>query len=113
VAPEICAQRVLIAGCNGMAAPASARETHPEFVQLGRASAAIYKSNSGSAPHIGILITYRTGNTLNNIACREMAKRGFMGVGSIRASSTTKRWSSPRISLSTSKLPSTTRAALL
>ena len=49
-------------------------------MQLGRASAAIYKSNSGPAPHIGILITHRTGNNLNNIACREMAKRGFVGV---------------------------------
>jgi hypothetical protein len=28
----------------------------------------------------GILITHRTGNNLNNIAYREMAKRGFVGV---------------------------------
>src|SRR5262245_57312638 len=55
-------------------------QNRPEFVQLGRASAAIHKPASGPAPHIAILVTHRTGNNLNNIACREMASRGFMGV---------------------------------
>ena len=63
-----------------VATAAAHAQTRPEFVQLGRASAAIYKPASGPAPHIAILVTHRTGNNLNNIACREMASRGFMGV---------------------------------
>jgi hypothetical protein len=63
-----------------VAAATAHAQTRPEFVQLGRASAAIYKPASGPAPHIAILVTHRTGNNLNNIACREMANRGFMGV---------------------------------
>jgi hypothetical protein len=55
-------------------------QNRAEFVQLGRASAAIHKSASGPQPHIAILVTHRTANQLNNIACREMASRGFLGV---------------------------------
>jgi hypothetical protein len=55
-------------------------QSRPEFVQLGRVSAAIHKPASGPAPHIAILVTHRTANNLNNIACREMARRGFLGV---------------------------------
>ena len=55
-------------------------QSRAEFVQLGRASAAIHKPASGPAPHIAILVTHRTANNLNNIACREMAQRGFLGV---------------------------------
>ena len=74
---SVCSLAVVAA----LAAPATAlAQTHPEFVQLGRASAAIYKPDSGPAAHIAVLVTHRTGNNLNNIACREMAKRGFMGV---------------------------------
>jgi hypothetical protein len=55
-------------------------QNRAEFVQLGRTSAAIHKPASGPAPHIAILVTHRTANNLNNIACREMAQRGFLGV---------------------------------
>src|SRR5687768_10129709 len=63
-----------------VAATAAQAQNRPEFVQLGRASAAIHKPASGPAPHIAILVTHRTANQLNNIACREMAQRGFLGV---------------------------------
>ena len=46
----------------------------------GVSSAAIHKPAGGPAPHIAILVTHRTANKLNNIACREMASRGFLGV---------------------------------
>ena len=55
-------------------------QNRPEFVQAGRTSIAVHRPASGPAPHIAILVTHRTANNLNNIACREMAKRGFMGV---------------------------------
>jgi hypothetical protein len=55
-------------------------QSHPEFVPLGRVSAALYKPDSGPAPHIAFLVSHRTGNNLNNIACKELAKRGFLAL---------------------------------
>ena len=62
------------------AAPAAFAQSHPEYFQLGRASAALYKPDSGPAPHVAFLVAHRTANNLNNIACRELSKRGFMVV---------------------------------
>jgi hypothetical protein len=61
-----------------LAAPAALAQTNPAFVQLGRVSATIYKPDSGPAPHIAFLISHRSANNLNNVACRELAKRGFL-----------------------------------
>jgi hypothetical protein len=76
--------RHFLAGSSAMitvafAAPALA-QTHPEFVQLGRVSATIYKPDSGPAPHVAFMISHRSANNLNNVACRELSKRGFMAV---------------------------------
>ena len=76
---------LLGAGTLAMAAIAATAvqaqgQSRAEFVQLGRTSAAIHKPASGPQPHIAILVTHRTANNLNNIACREMAQRGFLGV---------------------------------
>jgi hypothetical protein len=61
------------------AAPsASYAQTHPEFIPLGRATGALYRPDSGPAPHIAFLVAHRTANNLNNNACRELSKRGFM-----------------------------------
>jgi hypothetical protein len=60
-----------------LASPALA-QTNPAFVQLGRVSATIYKPDSGPAPHIAFLIAHRSANNLNNVACRELSKRGFL-----------------------------------
>jgi hypothetical protein len=73
----------LLGACSlaiGAFAATAQAQNRPEFVQLGRASAAIHRPAGGATPHIAILVTHRTGNNLNNIACREMASRGFMGV---------------------------------
>jgi len=53
-------------------------QTSPAFVQLGRVSATIYKPDSGPVPHIAFLISHRSANNLNNVACRELSKRGFL-----------------------------------
>jgi hypothetical protein len=53
-------------------------QSHPEFVPLGRVSAAMYRPDSGPAPHVAFLVAHRTANNLNNIACTELSKRGFM-----------------------------------
>ena len=64
-----------------IAIPAAAlAQTHPEFIPLGRVSAALYKPDSGPAPHIAFLVSHRTANNLNNIACKELAKRGFLAL---------------------------------
>jgi hypothetical protein len=61
------------------AAPSAAlAQSHPEFVQLGRVSAAVYRPDAGPAPHIAFLIAHRSANNLNNVACRELSKRGFL-----------------------------------
>ncbi len=70
----------LLAGCTLAAlltASAASAQSHPEFVPLGRVSAALYKPDSGPAPHIAFLVAHRSGNNLNNIACRELSRRGF------------------------------------
>ena len=61
------------------AAPsASFAQSHPEFVPLGRATGALYRPDSGPAPHVAFLVAHRTANNLNNIACKELSARGFM-----------------------------------
>lgn len=69
----------LLASASVTASPASA-QTHPEFVPLGRVSAALYRPDSGPAPHVAFLVSHRTGNNLNNIACKELAKRGYLAL---------------------------------
>ena len=61
------------------AVPAMA-QSHPEYVPLGRVSAALYKPDTGPAPHIAFLVAHRTANNLSTLACGELAKRGFMVV---------------------------------
>jgi len=64
-----------------MAIPGAAlAQSHPEFVPLGRVSAALYRPDSGPAPHIAFLVSHRTANNLNNMACKELAKRGFLAL---------------------------------
>src|SRR5262249_32621814 len=69
----------ILAGAASLAMTTIAEaQSHPEYVPLGRVTAALYKPDSGPAPHIAFLVSHRPGNNLNNIACRELAKRGFL-----------------------------------
>jgi hypothetical protein len=63
----------------GVSRPAVA-QSHPEYIALGRLSAAVYKPDSGPAPHVAFVIAHRTANYLNHIACRELPRRGFLAV---------------------------------
>jgi hypothetical protein len=70
----------LLAGCTLaalLAASAASAQSRPEFVQMGRVSGALYKPESGSTPHIAFLVAHRSANNMNNIACRELSRRGF------------------------------------
>jgi len=53
-------------------------QTNPTFVQLGQAKGALYKPDSGPPPHVGIIVMHRESNYMNNIACREFSRRGFL-----------------------------------
>src|SRR5580704_10659187 len=62
------------------AASCAFAQSHPEYVPLGRVSAALYKPDSGPAPHVAFLVAHRTANNLSTLACTELAKRGFLVV---------------------------------
>jgi hypothetical protein len=62
---------------NMAGAPAWA-QSHPEYVPLGRVQAALYKPDTGPAPHVAFLVAHRTANNLSTSACTELSKRGFM-----------------------------------
>ena len=55
-------------------------QSHPEFIALGRVSAALYKPDRGPAPHVAFVIGHRTANYLNHIGCRELSSRGFLAL---------------------------------
>jgi len=57
---------------------ASFAQSHPEYIRLGQLSAALYKPDSGPAPHVAFVLAHRTANYLNHIACRELSARGFL-----------------------------------
>ena len=70
-----------IATSVAIAAPsASFAQSHPEFIALGRVSAALYKPDRGPAPHVAFVIGHRTANYLNHIGCRELSSRGFLAL---------------------------------
>jgi len=72
---QFCLSMIAVA----LALPTGAfAQSHPEFVPLGRVSAALYKPDAGPAPHVAFLVSHRTANNLNNNACRELSKRGFL-----------------------------------
>src|SRR5262249_8166066 len=54
-------------------------QSRPEFINFqGRAKGALYKPDSGPAPHVGILVMHRTSNYLAHRACTELSRRGFL-----------------------------------
>jgi hypothetical protein len=58
-------------------APDAMAQDQPTFVQLQQVTAALYKPNSGPAPHVGVVVMHREANFMSNIACKEFSKRGF------------------------------------
>ena len=54
--------------------------SHPEYVPLGRLSAALYRPDSGPAPHVAFLIMHRTANYMDHIGCTELSKRGCVAL---------------------------------
>lgn len=54
-------------------------QSNPAYIQFSPAEVkgALYKPDSGPAPHVGILVTHRTSNVMGSLTCTELAKRGF------------------------------------
>jgi hypothetical protein len=71
---------VIIAAAAMIAPRASFAQSHPEYIPLGRLSAALYKPDTGPAPHVAFLLMHRTANYMNHIGCTELSKRGFMAL---------------------------------
>src|SRR6266705_778491 len=55
-------------------------QRHPEYIPLGQLSAALYRPDSGPAPHVAFILAHRTANFLNHIGCRELSARGFLAL---------------------------------
>jgi hypothetical protein len=54
-------------------------QSNPQFVPFqGTSKGALYRPDSGPAPHVGILVMHRTANFLNHRACTELSRRGFL-----------------------------------
>jgi hypothetical protein len=54
-------------------------QSHPELLPFpGRTKGALYKPDSGRAPHVGIIIMHRTSNYLRHRSCIELSRRGFL-----------------------------------
>src|SRR5438128_9495788 len=55
-------------------------QSNPTYIQLapGPVKGALYKPDSGPAPHVAVLLIHRTSNFLAHPATRELSKRGFM-----------------------------------
>jgi pimeloyl-ACP methyl ester carboxylesterase len=61
-------------GAHGVAA-----QSNPQFIAFqGTSKAALYKPDTGPAPHVGILVMHRTSNYLRHRACTELSRRGFL-----------------------------------
>jgi enterochelin esterase-like enzyme len=55
-------------------------QNSPTYVQFtpSAVKGALYRPDSGSAPHVGILIMHRTSNFLSHLGATELSKRGFL-----------------------------------
>jgi pimeloyl-ACP methyl ester carboxylesterase len=60
--------------------PAAAlAQSKPELIPVpGRTKAALYRPDSGPAPHVGIVVMHRTSNYLTHRACTDLSRRGFL-----------------------------------
>ncbi len=63
----------------GCAATARA-QNNPAYIQFSPQSVkgALYRPDTGPAPHVAVLVIHRTSNFLSHPATRELARRGFM-----------------------------------
>jgi hypothetical protein len=64
-------------------AGAATGQSNPVYVQFtpSTVKGALYRPDSGPAPHVAILLMHRTSNLLSGLQNTELAKRGFLVLG--------------------------------
>jgi hypothetical protein len=67
-------------GIAASLAPGTASvQSNPQYIAFpGVSKGALYRPDSGPAPHVGIIAMHRTANYLNHPSCRELSRRGFL-----------------------------------
>ena len=67
-------------GIAAISAPGIASaQSNPQYIAFpGIIKGALYRPDSGPAPHVGIISAHRTANYLNHPSCRELSRRGFL-----------------------------------
>jgi hypothetical protein len=68
----------LVLAASALLAGPAAAQSNPAYIRLGTASGALYRPDSGPAPHVGIIVMHRTSNYLAHPACTELSRRGFL-----------------------------------
>ena len=71
---------VLLLVLMALVAPNCYSQSNPLYIQFSPSAVkgALYKPDSGPAPHVAVLITHRTANFMGTLACTELSKRGFL-----------------------------------
>ena len=64
-----------------MCGAAALAQSNPSYIPLGRAKGALYKPDSGPAPHVAVLLIHRTANFMVHLGTTELSKRGFLVLG--------------------------------
>ena len=74
---------LLVAGLFGFVSVFSFGQSNPRYIQFtpSNVKGALYKPDSGPAPHVAILVIHRTANFMAHPATTELSKRGFLVLG--------------------------------
>jgi hypothetical protein len=62
----------------GLTTAWASAQSAPTFISLGPAEAALYKPDSGPAPHVALVVVHRTADFMRHPACAQLAQRGFL-----------------------------------
>jgi hypothetical protein len=71
---------VFVLGLMLLAPAQGTAQSSPLYIQFapGAVKGALYKPDTGPAPHVGILAIHRTSNFMGYLGCTELSKRGFL-----------------------------------
>ena len=77
--------RLFVLSCLSLVGSAglTLAQSNPLYIQFspGAVKGALYKPDSGPAPHVAVLLTHRASNFLSHLATRELSRRGFLVLG--------------------------------
>src|SRR5438046_8890719 len=78
ISVPLCVCVIALALC-----PSASAQSNPLYIQFapGAVKGALYKPDSGPAPHVAVLLIHRTSNFMVHLGTTELAKRGFLVLG--------------------------------